>query len=94
MSPECVRAYVYYYMTIGGARKYVKMKIIAEARIFRLRESKRVSKNCGMVLDCRCYVMILVRRPSTAQAIKDPMRALPMPAQVAAMPYFQPNWPA
>ena len=30
MSPECVRAYVYYYMTIGGARKYVKMKIIAE----------------------------------------------------------------
>ena len=30
LSPECVRAYVYYYMTIGGARKYVKMKIIAE----------------------------------------------------------------
>lgn len=30
LSPECVRAYVYYSMTIGGARKYVKMKIIAE----------------------------------------------------------------
>lgn len=27
---ECVRAYVYYKMSIGGADKHVKMKIIAE----------------------------------------------------------------
>lgn len=30
VSNECVRVYVYYSMLIGGARKHVKMKIIAE----------------------------------------------------------------
>ena len=36
----------------------------------------------------------MVRNVSTAQANSEPISALPMPAQVAAMPYFQPNWPA
>ena len=68
-----------------------KMKMITEAISFRDRLSKRLPKNSGMVALSRCWVMTRVRRPSTAQAKREPNRALPMPAQVAAMPYFQPN---
>ena len=67
---------------------------MAEAASFRLREPKRRPKNSGMVALLRCWVMMRVRRPSTTQASREPSRALPMPAQVAAMPYFQPNCPA
>ena len=55
---------------------------------------KRAAKNCGMVALFRCWVITRVRRPSTAHASSEPKIALPMPAHVAAMPYFQPNWPA
>ena len=67
---------------------------MAEAAIFSDREPKRLPKNSGMVALSRCWVMIRVRRPSTAQASSEPRMALPMPAQVAATPYFQPNCPA
>ena len=70
------------------------MKIITEAAIFSDWEPNRLPKNSGMVALSRCWVMIRVRRPSTTQASSEPRMALPMPAQVAAMPYFQPNWPA
>ena len=56
--------------------------------------SKRLPKNSGMVALSRCWVITLVRRPSTTQASSDPKKAFPSPAQVAAMPYFQPNCPA
>ena len=71
-----------------------KMKMMIEAASFSGRLMKRLPKNSGMVALSRCWVMTLVRRPSTAQASREPSRALPMPAQVAAMPYFQPNCPA
>ena len=38
--------------------------------------------------------MILVRRPRMFQAMSEPMKALPSPAQVEASPKFQPNCPA
>ena len=65
--------------------------MIAEAASFRAFELKRLWKNWGMVALSRCWVMTRVRRPRNAQAISEPSNALPMPAQVAAMPYFQPN---
>ena len=65
--------------------------MITEEASFRALLSKRVSKNWGMVALFKCWVITLVLRPNTAQAMRDPIRALPMPAQVAAMPYFQPN---
>ena len=68
--------------------------MMAEAASFSALLWNRRSKNWGMVAESRCWVMTRVRRPSTAQASREPSRALPMPAQVAAMPYFQPNWPA
>lgn len=70
------------------------MKMMTEAAIFRDLLPKRLPKNSGMVALSRCWDMMRVRRPSTAQASREPSRALPMPAQVAAMPYFQPNCPA
>ena len=70
------------------------MKMMTDAAIFRDGAEKRLPKKSGMVaLERRC-VMIRVRRPRMTQAISEPMMALPMPTQVAAMPNFQPNWPA
>ena len=65
--------------------------MITEAVSFKDRLWKRLPKNSGMVALSRCWVMTRVRRPSTAQASREPRKALPSPAQVAAMPYFQPN---
>ena len=70
------------------------MKIIMEAAIFRDVALNRFSKKSGIVALDRCCVMIRVRRPRMTQAISEPIRALPMPTQVAAIPNFQPNWPA
>ena len=68
--------------------------MMMEAEIFREREPKRLPKNSGMVALSRCWVMMRVRRPSTTQASREPRIAFPIPAQVAAMPYFHPNCPA
>ena len=65
--------------------------MIAEDAILREGLLKRALKNCGMVALERCCVMTRVRRPRNAHAINEPISALPMPAHVAAMPYFQPN---
>ena len=70
------------------------MKIMTEAATFRDLEPNRLPKNSGMVAESRCWVMMRVRRPSTTQANREPRIALPMPAQVAAIPYFHPNCPA
>ena len=67
------------------------MKMMAEEAVFSAGLMKRVLKNCGMVELFRCCVITRVRRPSTAHASSYPSSALPMPAHVAAMPYFQPN---
>ena len=71
-----------------------KIKMITEAATFSFWEPNRLPKNSGIVALSRCWVIMRVRRPSTTQASREPSRALPMPAQVAAMPYFQPNCPA
>ena len=71
-----------------------KIKIMAEAQSFRARLPNRRPKNSGMVALSRCWLMTRVRRPSTTQASREPKMALPIPAQVAARPYFQPNCPA
>ena len=68
--------------------------MMTEAKSFSALLPKRLPKNSGMVALSRCCVITLVRRPSTAQASREPKKALPKPAQVAAMPYFQPNCPA
>ena len=65
--------------------------MITEAASFSFSLLKRCWKNCGMVALFKCCVMTRVRRPSTAQASNEPRNALPIPAQVAATPYFQPN---
>ena len=70
------------------------MKVIMEAAILRFSLPKRFPKNSGIVAVSRCCVMILVRLPRILHARREPISALPMPAHVAAMPYFQPNWPA
>ena len=67
---------------------------MTEAPIFSGLLPKRSPKNWGMVAESRCWVMMRVLRPSTTQANSEPMTAFPMPAQVAAIPYFQPNCPA
>ena len=56
--------------------------------------AKRAPKNSGMVWAPIARVMRRVRGPSTSQASRLPMIALPMPTQVADRPYFQPNCPA
>ena len=71
-----------------------KMKMMTEAATFREGLPNRLPKNSGMVALSRCWDMMRVRRPSTTQASSEPRRAFPIPAQVAAMPYFQPNCPA
>ena len=68
-----------------------KMKVITDAATFSAGLPNRASKNWGMVAESRCCVMILVRRPRMTHAIREPMMVLPIPAQVAAMPYFHPN---
>jgi len=55
---------------------------------------KRFPKKSGIVALCRWCVRRRVRRPSILQASSEPMMALPIPIQVAARPYFQPNCPA
>ena len=80
-----------YRLAVYGIRN---IKITTEAISFNDWESKRRAKNSGMVALDRCWVMMRVRRPSTAQASSEPITALPRPTQVAAMPNFQPNWPA
>ena len=72
----------------------MKTKVMMEAATFRDLLSKRSPKNWGMVAESKCWVMIRVRRPRMIQAIMEPIRALPRPIQVEAMPYFQPNCPA
>ena len=67
---------------------------MAAAMSFKAGLPKRLAKKSGMVAESRCCVMMRVRRPRTAQARSEPMSAFPMPAQVAEMPYRQPNWPA
>ena len=68
--------------------------MIAEETTFSALLSKRRPKNSGMVAAERWFVITRVRRPSTTQAIRLPMTALPRPIQVEARPYFQPNCPA
>ena len=67
------------------------MNTMIDAPIFSPLLSKRLPKNSGMVAELRCCVMILVRLPRIAQARKEPTSALPIPIQVDAIPYFQPN---
>ena len=64
----------------------MKIKIIIDAPIFRALEPKRLPKNCGIVAESRCWLIILVRLPRINQAISEPIKALPIPAQVAAIP--------
>ena len=70
------------------------MNIITDAPIFNALLPNRSPKNCGIVAEFRCWLIILVRRPRTTHARSEPIIALPMPAHVAEMPYFHPNWPA
>ena len=70
------------------------IKVMIDAAIFRALLPYLASKNCGMVAEFRCCVMILVRLPRTTQARRDPSSAFPIPTQVEAIPYFQPNCPA
>ena len=56
--------------------------------------SKRLPKNSGMVAELRCWVIMRVRLPRITHASSEPIKALPMPIQVDAMPNFQPNCPA
>ena len=70
------------------------MKIMIDAISLRPGLPKRLAKKSGIVAESRCCVMMRVRRPSIDHASSEPMRALPMPAHVADMPYLQPNCPA
>ena len=69
----------------------MNIKVITEAAIFRELLPNLLPKNSGMVAVSRCWVMILVLLPSTTQARREPRIVLPMPTQVEAIPYFQPN---
>ena len=51
-------------------------------------------KKSGIVAESRCCVMILVLLPRTTHARSEPIMAFPIPAQVAAIPYYHPNCPA
>ena len=64
----------------------MKMKIIMAAPIFSDGEPKRFSKNCGMVAVSRWRVIMRVLLPKINHAISEPIRALPIPAHVAAIP--------
>ena len=66
-------------------------KVITDAAIFNELFPNLFSKKSGMVLEFKCCVITLVRRPRTTQAMRDPSMALPIPAQVDAIPYFHPN---
>jgi len=68
--------------------------MMIDAAIFRELLWKRSPKNCGIVAESRCCVMIRVRRPRITHARREPIRALPIPAHVAAIPKRQPNCPA
>lgn len=68
--------------------------MMTDATVRRAGQQYRLAKKSGMVADSKCLVMTRVRRPSTTQASRLPMRALPMPIQVEATPKFQPNCPA
>ena len=70
------------------------MNTMMEAPILRPLLSKRLPKNSGMVAELRCCVMMRVRLPRIAHARNEPIRAFPIPIQVEAIPYFQPNCPA
>ena len=80
-----------YTLAVYGIRKTKMMAALAIRRPF---DWKRLPKNSGMVVAPRRCVISRVRGPSTHQAKRLPRIALPMPAHTAAMPYFQPNWPA
>ena len=67
---------------------------MTDAITFMFTESKRFPKKSGIVLASRCWVMILVLLPRIFQAIRDPIKAFPRPAQVADIPKFHPNCPA
>ena len=64
------------------------MNVIAEAASLSASESNLFPRNSGIVAESKCCVMIRVRLPSTAQAIKEPIRAFPIPIHVEAIPYF------
>ena len=64
------------------------------AAIFKAVEPKRASKNCGIVALPRCWLIMRVLLPRMTQARREPISVLPIPIQVDAIPYFQPNWPA
>ena len=67
---------------------------MTEAPIFSPLLWNRLPKNSGMVALFKCWVIIRVRRPRITHASMEPIRVLPMPIHVEAMPYFQPNCPA
>ncbi len=70
------------------------IKTIMEAPNFKPSLWKRLPKNSGMVALFKCCVIMRVRLPRMTHANIEPISALPMPIQVEAMPYFQPNCPA
>ena len=56
--------------------------------------SNLLPKKSGIVLEFKCFVMTLVLLPRMIHARSEPITALPIPIQVDATPYFQPNCPA
>ena len=66
---------------------------IAE-KIFNLLLSYLFSKNSGIVLDERLWVILLVLLARSFQARKHPRTALPTPIQIEPKPMFQPCIPA
>ena len=70
------------------------MKVMTDAATLRPGERNLEPKKSGIVRLDRCCVMILVRLPSISHASSEPMKALPRPIQVDAIPKFQPNCPA
>ena len=65
--------------------------MMTAAAIFSALESYRFIKKSGMVAVSRCWVMTRVRLPSTFHASSEPMKALPRPIHVEAIPNFHPN---
>jgi len=70
------------------------MKRIMDAPIFNADELYREPKNSGMVALFKWCVIMRVRRPRITHGISEPMKALPKPTHVAAVPNLQPNCPA
>ena len=62
------------------------MNTITDAVTFRKVESNLFPKKSGMVFASSFCVMILVRLPRMFQARREPIKALPRPAQVAERP--------